>query len=102
MVQDSGQGTKGKVYSVMSGQRCWYANDFSTKKTLILSGMGWGRLPDHKISTELKNGSLVMIMAKGLVNSLAINYYAIKLKSSVMGPVATKLWHDLTNSNSTT
>lgn len=101
VVQDSGQGTKGKVYSVSSGQRCWYANDFSTKKTLILSGMGWGRLPEHKISTELDNGSLVMITADGLENRLALDYHAIKLKSRVMGPVAKTLWHDLISSNST-
>ncbi|WP_338027418.1 LysR family transcriptional regulator [Colwellia maritima] len=40
VVQDSGQSSQGINYSVQTGQRCWYVNDFNTKKTLIMSGMG--------------------------------------------------------------
>jgi len=95
VVQDSGQSSKGKNYSVQVGQRCWYANDFSTKKTLIMSGMGWGRLPENKIVDEIKNGSLVKLILTDVKSELALNHHALKLKSRVLGPVAGKLWKNL-------
>jgi len=95
VVQDSGQSSKGKNYSVQTGQRCWYANDFSTKKTLIMSGMGWGRLPENLIEDELNNGSLIKLELDDVNTDLALNYHAIKLKSRVLGSVANKLWKSL-------
>lgn len=102
IVQDSGHASKGKNYNVQEGQRCWFANDFSTKKTLIMSGMGWGRLPESLITQELENGSLVKLQLKDIKTDLDLNYYAIKRKSRVLGPVASKLWKSLSahgNSN---
>ena len=98
VVQDSGQRSKGKNYSVQSGQRCWYVNDFNTKKTLILSGMGWGRLPDNQIDNELDQGSLQAITLTDFEQAAELNYYALKLKSKLLGPVAQTLWDDLKNS----
>lgn len=95
IVQDSGHASKGKNYNVQEGQRCWFANDFSTKKTLIMSGMGWGRLPEGLITQELENGSLVKLRLKDIKTDLDLNYYAIKRKSRVLGPVASKLWKSL-------
>jgi len=94
VVQDSGQSSKGKNYSVQSGQRCWYANDFSTKKILIMSGMGWGRLPENQIAEELNNGSLVKLALSDVNTELELNHHALKLKSRILGPVATKLWKE--------
>ncbi len=95
VVQDSGQRSKGKNYSVQSGQRCWYVNDFSTKKTLVLSGMGWGRLPDNHIKTELANGSLQALTLADFEQAAELNYYALKLTNKHLGPVAHALWHNL-------
>ena len=53
VIQDSGNQSKGQSFGVQTGQRCWYVNDFATKKMLILSGMGWGGLPKHLIEQEL-------------------------------------------------
>lgn len=95
VVQDSGQSSRGINYSVQTGQRCWYVNDFSTKKTLIMSGIGWGRLPDYMIKDELQSKSLVAVQLKDFATHIALNYQAIKLKSKLLGPVATKLWQNL-------
>jgi len=95
VVQDSGQSSQGINYSVQTGQRCWYVNDFSTKKTLIMSGIGWGRLPDYMIKDELQSKSLVAVQLKDFATHIALNYQAIKLKSKLLGPVATKLWQNL-------
>jgi len=95
VVQDSGQNTKGVSYSVQTGQRCWYVNDFSSKRDLIISGMGWGRLPEHLIQDDLANNRLARISLDDFVTKTALNYHAIKLKSRLLGPVASKLWQDL-------
>jgi len=95
VVQDSGQRSKGINYSVQSGQRCWYVNDFNTKKTLVLSGMGWGRLPDSHIKNELANGSLQTIALTDFEQSAELKYYALKLKNNYLGPVANAFWDSL-------
>jgi len=95
VVQDSGQSSQGISYSVQTGQRCWYVNDFSTKKTLIMSGIGWGRLPDFMIKDELESKTLVAIKLEDFDTSIALSYQAIKLKSRLLGPVANKLWKNL-------
>ncbi len=95
VVQDSGQSSQGINYSVQTGQRCWYVNDFSTKKTLIMSGMGWGRLPDYMITNELQQNTLKTLNMKDFNMKIALNYQAIKLKSCLLGPVAEKLWQSL-------
>jgi len=96
VVQDSGEGSKGKDMGVQFGQRRWYVNDFSTKKTLILSGMGWGKLPSYLIEEKLKNGSLCKLTLDDYQNEMPMNYYAMKLKNKVLGPVASSLWANLT------
>lgn len=95
VVQDSGKASQGINYSVQEGQRCWYVNDFSTKKTLIKSGMGWGRLPNHMIEDELKNQTLVTVQLNDFDMELVLNYQATKLKSRILGPVASKLWQNM-------
>ncbi len=95
VVQDSGQSSQGISYSVQAGQRCWYVNDFSTKKTLIMSGIGWGRLPDFMIKDELQSNTLVAINLDDFDTSITLKYQAIKLKSRLLGPVANKLWQNL-------
>lgn len=92
VVQDSGQSSEGKNYSVQTGQRCWYVNDFYTKKILISSGMGWGRLPEYMIEDELNNGSLLKLKLEDIKTELILNYHALKLRTRVLGPVATRFW----------
>lgn len=95
VVQDSGQNSQGVNYSVQTGQRCWYVNDFSTKKTLIMSGIGWGRLPEYMIENELQSGELVAINLEDFETYIALNYQVIKLKSRLLGPVASRLWQSI-------
>lgn len=95
VVQDSGQATRGKEFGVQQGQRRWYVNDYHSKKALILSGMGWGKLPDHLIKDELKQKRLNKVIVTGVQNEVIGDYYVLKHKNTVMGPVATALWQDL-------
>lgn len=95
VVQDTGTGTGKFEFGVQDGQRRWYVNDFNTKKMLILSGMGWGKLPDYLIAQEIESGALKRFKLQDKQNEIALNYYAIKAKNNLLGPVATKLWKNL-------
>lgn len=95
VVQDSGKTSKGVSFSVQTGQRCWYVNDFHTKKILIMSGMGWGRLPEYIVKDELKQQSLIVLTLDNVKTRVTLNYQALKLKSKLLGPVALKLWHNI-------
>jgi DNA-binding transcriptional LysR family regulator len=95
VVQDSGQSSQGINYSVQTGQRCWYVNDFNTKKTLIMSGMGWGRLPEYMVEKELKSKELVSVSLNDFDTNITLDYQVIKLKSRILGPVASKLWQNM-------
>mgnify|MGYP003386903463 CR=1 FL=1 len=67
----------------------WYVTDQTTKKILITSGLGWGRLPRHLIEKELKNDELICLTNQG---DLTLPIYISKLKNRIMGPVALKIW----------
>lgn len=95
IVQDTGTATKDLELGVQKGQRKWYVNDFNTKKTLILSGMGWGSLPHFLIESELNEQSLLPIKINYEERNNTIKYYAMKMKNTILGPVAEKLWKDL-------
>lgn len=95
IVQDTGTGTGKFEFGVQDGQRRWYVNDFNTKKMLILSGMGWGKLPDYLIAQEIESGALKRFKLQDTQNEIALNYYAIKAKNNLLGPVASKLWKNL-------
>ena len=95
VIQDIGNQSKGQLFGVQTGQRCWYVNNFATKKMLILSGMGWGGLPKHLIEQELASGQLRPLELVDSYNSLQVNYFLLKNKNRLLGPVASLLWQSL-------
>lgn len=48
-----------EVFGIHSKSRQWTVSDLDTKKQIILDGLGWGRLPEHDIASDLKSGRLV-------------------------------------------
>ncbi len=67
----------------------WYVTDQYTKKSLITSGLGWGRMPIHLVEKELKDKSLISLDTQGELN---LPIYIAKLKNKVQGPVAQRIW----------
>jgi DNA-binding transcriptional LysR family regulator len=72
----------------------WLVSDMFTRKLLILSGMGIGRLPDHLIAQELEDGTLIQLNTK---NYLAVNMaiYAMRLINREHGIVSNHAWQVL-------
>jgi len=92
IVQDSGSLTKGVELDVKLGQRKWYVNDFHSKRTLCLSGIGWGRLPESMVKDDIQKGTLIPFGFVDSKTAVEVNSYVLKLKGQILGPVATKLW----------
>lgn len=92
ILQDSGMGSKDTEWGVQDGQRRWYVNDYATKKMLIESGMGWGKLPNHYAQPGLESGSLAPLELNDMNNRVALNHHIIKNRKEILGPVAQVLW----------
>jgi DNA-binding transcriptional LysR family regulator len=68
----------------------WTVSDIDSKKELILNGLGWGRLPDHFVSDELKSKQLVHL--KSLNYDHKLDIYLCKKKNKPFGPVLQAIW----------
>jgi DNA-binding transcriptional LysR family regulator len=74
----------------------WLVNDMFTRKLLILSGMGIGRLPDHLIEKELIEGTLVQLDTTEYV-SVTMEIYAMRLIHREHGVISNSIWQSLQN-----
>lgn len=45
-------------YGVYRQSKWWTVSDLSSKRQIILDGLGWGRLPEHEIKEDLEAGLL--------------------------------------------
>lgn len=97
VIRDSSRRPPTDKYGLVEGGRRWVVNDHETKKNLILAGMGWGRLQNHLISSELANGRLVQLDIDGYPCSLQLDLRLIRQRGKIHGPVATGLWQDCQN-----
>lgn len=95
VIQDTGTGTANIEFGVQAGQRRWYVNDFYTKKMLIQSGMGWGKLPHYMVEESLADGSLQPLELRERQNNIQLDYYVMRRPHSPLGPVAQALWQKL-------
>ncbi|MBJ7536719.1 LysR family transcriptional regulator [Marinomonas transparens] len=95
IVQDTGNLTKGVELDVQQGQRKWYVNDYHSKRTLCLSGIGWGRLPYFMVKEDIEMGRLVPISLNDTKTEIEVKSYVMKPKGQVLGPVANKLWDQI-------
>lgn len=92
ILQDSSQSNF--TFGVIENARHWTVSDIIAKKEIILSGLGWGRLPLHLISEELQNGQLMLLKGSHF-DSRFINLNAIRIQKPAHGPIANLLWDDL-------
>jgi DNA-binding transcriptional LysR family regulator len=85
--QNFNQQGKGK----MGGAKLFYVTDFITKRALILSGLGWGELPEHLVKHEIDNGSLVMLNLDYQLK-ISSEQYLVRKMDIEHGPLANDIW----------
>jgi DNA-binding transcriptional LysR family regulator len=72
----------------------WCVSDMFTRKFLILSGMGIGRLPDHLIEKELAEGTLIELNTPNYL-AVTMDMFAMRLVNREHGLVSDYVWQAL-------
>ena len=91
----------GHRYVLLTGKR-WYVNDFQAKKTLLIHGLGWARMPKHCIQAELDNGQLVPIEVENFTSQNQLPIFMIRLRHQTQSSQANVFWEMMKSvSNST-
>jgi DNA-binding transcriptional LysR family regulator len=52
--------TAGRDFGVLSG-RTWRLADLGAKQSMLLAGLGWGKMPKHMVENDIVNGRLKII-----------------------------------------
>lgn len=81
----------GHRYVLPTGKR-WYVNDFQAKKTLLVHGLGWARMPKHCIQAELNNGQLVPIEVENFTSQNQLPIFMIRLRHQTQSYQANIFW----------
>ena len=81
----------GHRYVLPTGKR-WYVNDFQTKKTMLLHGLGWARMPKHIIGSELENGQLIPIEVENFTSQNQVPIFMIRLRHQTQSAQSSLFW----------
>jgi DNA-binding transcriptional LysR family regulator len=85
---------KGASFGILDNGKKWRLVDNNFKREIILSGLGWGHLPQNSIDQELKEKKLVVLNFED-IHPRDIEINLIRLKKQHLGPIAKKLWEQL-------
>lgn len=81
-------------YGVHNLSRQWTVTDLAAKKQIILDGLGWGRLPEHEIATDLKSGRLICLGK--IEKPEKVSIFIGRKKNQQYGKVNQAFWEMLT------
>ena len=95
VAQDSGQLTKGTEFGVRAGQRKWYTNTLAAKKWLLCAGLGWGRLPQSMLETELAAGDLVELTSERSQFPVDLKMVVFRKSPHLPKPITDQVWEIL-------
>jgi DNA-binding transcriptional LysR family regulator len=98
LISDTGSIAPSDHVNVLSSGQRWYVNDFQMKKALLLSGMGWARIPEHMVEQELKVGALVRLRVENFNYESLEPIYLIRLKQAPLSQLAKLFWEEVVGS----
>jgi len=91
IVRDTSRAVEKKTAGVVDTMTPWVVNDFTMKKRIIASGMGWGRMPKHMVEDDIDNGEFIVLRAEEFA-PIQVDVKMVRRKDKAKGPVAEKLW----------
>jgi DNA-binding transcriptional LysR family regulator len=95
ITRDSAKHIEKASFNTSANRKSWSVNDFQTKKELILAGLGWGSIPKHLISEELKHNLLIPIRVEGIEQQTSGPLYMFRHRDHHHGPVSNQFWNEL-------
>ncbi len=87
VLTDRSESTTGRDYAVHSG-RTWRVSDLSSKRALLLAGMGWGYMPEHMVAADLAEGSLRRLQVHGVRDRNTVPVLVIRRRDQMLGPAS--------------
>lgn len=67
--------------------RTWRIADLTTKRAMLLRGLGWGNLPEHLVRHDLQEKKLVRIMPEAWAeDEHTLRFYAVTKPDHAAGP----------------
>ena len=85
-------GNNGHSYgSKIAGAKSVSVTDMNTKRSLILSGVGWGELPQHLVAEQLAEGSLVTLNIENR-GELSLEQYLVRCRKGEHSNIACGVW----------
>ena len=94
IVRDTSRHSEKQSAGVVHEARHWVVNDFMTKKQIISSGIGWGRVPRHMVEREIASGELLVLSDTALA-PIQVNISAVYKRNKPLGFIAQQLWQSL-------
>lgn len=99
VVAHSGSDSYSQSRDILPGGLRWTVSDFSAKKEVLLAKLGWGGLPSHMITKELKSGELVPLNVEGYQPRQSL-LFQIRMRDKYVGVVAQSIWEKLMDDQS--
>ena len=96
LISDSGREQTFDHLNVLANSRQWFVNDYHMKKTLLLAGLGWARIPAHMVHSELATGSLLAIKVERFNWRNRVPIYLIRRRQQAISEPAQRLWQQVT------
>lgn len=97
LLADTGTLSAFEHVNVIPGGQRWMVHDFQMKKALLLSGMGWSRMPYHMVYNEIERGELLAINVENFVSNTTLPVYLIRLKNKKLNQIAEQFWRAMTD-----
>ncbi|MDX8382458.1 MAG: LysR substrate-binding domain-containing protein, partial [Ghiorsea sp.] len=94
VVRDTSTHSERLSKGVIESTPQWVVNDFAAKQRILCSGTGWGRMPAHLISDDLKQGKLIALNQQAF-QSMRVPIKIVRKKEPEVGEIAQQLWSQL-------
>ncbi len=94
VVRDTSHHSPRITKGILGGSPQWVVNDFATKQRIICSGKGWGRMPLHLVTDDIKHGRLTILTSQPFEKFYAPTFL-VRKKNRNTGPVEQALWEAL-------
>ncbi|GAC06890.1 LysR family transcriptional regulator [Paraglaciecola chathamensis] len=76
----------------IAGAKSLSVTDMNTKRSLILSGLGWGELPQHLVAEQLAEGSLATLNIENH-GELSLEQYLVRCRKGEHSNIASGVWN---------
>jgi len=94
IVRDTSHHSTRMSKGILEGTPQWIVNDFETKRRILCSGKGWGRMPLHLVKEDIAQARL-SVLKFDTVQTFSTPIHLVRKTNKFIGPVEQFLWSTL-------